>query len=148
MFYPTGESTKGRTLVSIDDNNESLVLMEETEESFLIELNEWLEKNNYCVEKRELKHFMENCGFCSDEEIQEMEGGAPMDGGAFATLGSTPGMGDVSAPGPDGSIGSGDRFDSLTVGTNAAKSTKKKKRKKLRVLNDFDTFIKAMAVNQ
>jgi hypothetical protein len=47
-------------------------------------------------------------------------------GGAMASLGSTPGMGNVVPPTPN-KTGSGDQFPSLTVGTPAAKNKKKKK---------------------
>ena len=51
-------------------------------------------------------------------------------GGAFASLPSTPGMGNVVPPTP-GKEGSGDQFPTLTAGTPAAKGKKKNK------LNDF-----------
>jgi len=152
MFYPTGDSTKGKTLVSVKDHEQDIMPMEESENDFLTELNSWLEENKYCVEKSELKSFMEDCGFCSDDEIAEMEGGAPAappaSGGGFASLGSTPGMGDVASPGVDGSPGSGDRFDNLTVGTPAAKKSKGKKKKKLSIISDIGSFIEAMKKNQ
>lgn len=154
MFYPTGDTTGGRTLISVKENSDSILPMEESENNFLAELDSWLEENNYCVEKSELKSFMEDCGFCTDDEIAEMEGGAPApaappaSGGGFADLGSTPGMGNVTSPGIDGSPGSGDKFDSLTAGTPAAKRRKSKRKKELSIINDFDTFMAAMKKNQ
>jgi hypothetical protein len=47
-------------------------------------------------------------------------------GGAFASLPSTPGMGNVVPPTPE-KEGSGDQFPSLSVGTPAAKGKKKKR---------------------
>lgn len=155
MFYPTGDSTNGRTLVSLEEftkNNELL----ENEESFMNELDNWLEANEYCVQESELKWVLEDCGFCSDD-IEEMEGGGAPDGGggAFATLGTTPGMGNVAAPGVDGTPGSGDVFTTLTPGTPAAKKRtskkireKKVRKKAYREISDFDTFVKAMKTYQ
>jgi len=156
MFYPTGNSTNGRTLVSMNDNMDSILPMQESENPFLDKLGSWLETNEYCVEKRELKYFMENCSACSVEEITEMEGGAPDGGGgAFATLGTTPGMGNVAEPGVDGSPGSGDKFTTLSAGTPAAKKRRGRRKKRIMkkkkvysAISDFSSFIKAMKAYQ
>lgn len=73
-------------------------------------------------------------------------------GGAMASLGSTPGMGNVIPPGPD-RTGSGDKFPSLGVGTPAAKKKKKKTSKEnpspmSNSLMDFRSFMKATKTNQ
>jgi len=60
-------------------------------------------------------------------------------------------MGNVTAPAAggtnadfyDGAVGSGDKFPSLTVGTQAARKGNKKKKKKERLVKTFDDF-KAM----
>jgi hypothetical protein len=74
-----------------------------------------------------------------------------MGGGSFATLNTVSGMGPVEAPGAGGTnadfyngpVGSGDKFDTLTVGTPAARKGSKKK-KRDRVVKDFGTFVEAM----
>lgn len=72
-------------------------------------------------------------------------------GGAMASLGSTPGMGNVVPPGPGNKEGSGDQFPSLTVGTPAAKKKKKKAPKESPISNslmDFKSFMKSSKANQ
>jgi hypothetical protein len=70
-------------------------------------------------------------------------------GGPMASLGSTPGMGNVIPPGP-GRTGSGDQFPSLEVGTPAAKKKKKKKDNNPidTSLMDFKTFLSRGKGNQ
>jgi hypothetical protein len=73
-------------------------------------------------------------------------------GGPMASLAGTPGMGNVSPPGP-GRTGSGDQFPSLTVGTPAAKKKKKKVSKEntspiSSSLMDFKTFMNNTKTNQ
>jgi hypothetical protein len=71
-------------------------------------------------------------------------------GGAFATLPSVPGMGNVKPPMPDGTPGSGDQFPTLTAGTPGAKKKKNKKEPNpidTSVL-DFESFKKKMKQNQ
>jgi hypothetical protein len=80
-------------------------------------------------------------------------------GGAFASLSSTPGMGNVVPPTPN-EKGSGDQFPTLTAGTPAAKGKKKKSKTALPApaaktpnpidtsLMSFDTFLKNMKKNQ
>jgi hypothetical protein len=86
-------------------------------------------------------------------------------GGAFASLPSTPGMGNVVPPTP-GKEGSGDQFPSLSVGTPAAKGRKKNKnydyvgatgtsKKNTKSANpldtsimDFNTFLSSSKKNQ
>lgn len=70
--------------------------------------------------------------------------------GAFASLSSTPGMGDIKPPMPDGTPGSGDQFPSLTVGTPAAKKKDKKKQENpySSSLMDFKSFMKSGKKNQ
>ena len=59
--------------------------------------------------------------------------------GAMATLGNTPGMGEVAPPTRD-SVGSGDQFPTLTAGTPAAKGKKTKTKK----MTDSDVDKKAL----
>jgi hypothetical protein len=88
-----------------------------------------------------------------DFELDENDMGG---GGAMATLNTTPGMGPVTPPqGPGTNAnfydvakqGSGDKFDSLTVGTPAAQNDDKKKKKK-RTIQTFMDFAKAMKMLQ
>lgn len=154
LYYPTGNSTGGRTLVCLCCEDDTPV-MESGCSPEVIEsaYKEWLDENEYCVEKWQMENkILEDCG-CDSYSLKEMEGGAPAGdmGGGFASLDSTPGMGPVVAPGAGGTnadfyngpVGSGDKFPTLTAGTPAArKKTKKKKRD--RVVKDFGTFVEAM----
>lgn len=72
--------------------------------------------------------------------------------GPMASLGSTPGMGDVIPPGP-GRTGSGDQFPTLTAGTPAAKKKKRKVSKETSnpidsSIMDFKSFLKNSKTNQ
>ncbi len=68
--------------------------------------------------------------------------------GTMASVATTPGMGEVSAP-TQTSTGSGDQFPSLTTGTLASKKTTKKKEKKTddKVMS-WEDFRKSMVKNQ
>ena len=152
MLYPTGKSTKGRTLICMNDHDEFMDKLEEDSSDVMHDIDCWLEENDYCVEKWQLKEYLESCG-CSSNTIKEMEGGS-VDGGSFASLDSTPGIGNPSLPSGDGTNagfydssnnGSGDKFASITVGTPSAKG---KKKKKLSMLSDFDAFKKSMESSQ
>ena len=152
MFYPTGNNTEGRVLVCMKDHEDKVLDLSSDSSSFLDNITEWLGENNYCVEKWQLKEYMKTCG-CDESMIEEMEGGDG--GGGFASLGSTPGMGDVSSPSAGGTnldfysgdVGSGDIFTTLYPGTPAAKK-KKGKRKDLSLIKDFDKFVNSMKKNQ
>lgn len=155
MYYPTGNSTRGRTLVCMCCENDVPIMEDqETPDAIEVKIKEWLDENNYCVEKWQMDEKMKSCG-CEGYDLQEMEGGAPagdMGGGSFATLGTTQGMGNVTAPAAggtnadfyDGAVGSGDKFPSLTVGTPAARKGGKKKKKKERLVKTFDDFKEMM----
>jgi hypothetical protein len=69
--------------------------------------------------------------------------------GAMASVATTPGMGNVSAP-TQTSTGSGDQFPSLTAGTPAAKKTPKKKEEKTdnNKVMSWKDFKKNMVKNQ
>lgn len=158
MYYPTGKYTNGRTIVCMCCEGDAPV-MEGQELPNLMEskIKNWLDENNYCVEKWQMQEKMKSCG-SEGYELQEMEGGAPADGGggAFATLGTTQGMGNVQAPAAggtnadfySGAVGSGDKFPSLTVGTPAANKGSTKKKKEDRVIKSFDAFKKMMKTLQ
>lgn len=153
MFYPTGNTTEGREIIDIEGYGNQITDLQEENEPFLEKVKSWLDEKEYCVEKSQLKKYMKSNGF-SEEEIKEMEGGDG--GGGFASLGSTPGMGDVSAPSSggtnsdfyNGEVGSGDVFTSLTVGTGASSKKGKKKKRGLSLLQDFDKFVSSMRKNQ
>lgn len=151
MFYPTGEKTQGSVLVCMRDYDDKISAFSSDSDTFLESITEWLTENNYCVEKWQLKEYMKGCG-CSEDMIKEMEGGDG--GGGFASLGSTPGMGDVSTPTAGGTnydfysgeAGSGDIFTTLYPGTSSAKKGKKKK--SLSLIKDFQKFVNSMKKNQ
>lgn len=150
MYYPTGSHTGGRTIVCFCCEDAPVMESECSPSVAESIYKKWLDENNYCVEKWQMENkIMEACG-CDGYSLQEMDGGAPAGdmGGGFASLDTTPGMGPVVAPGAggtnadfyDGPVGSGDKFSSLTVGTPAAG----KKKKKDRVIKDFNSFKEAM----
>jgi hypothetical protein len=81
-----------------------------------------------------------------EEDMGAAAPAAPAAG--FATLGTVQGMGNPATPTNTGTnasfynpsaVGSGDRFDSITVGTPAAKG--KKKGKKNPIIKSFDNFL-------
>lgn len=145
VFYPTGPGTKGRTVVCMCCED-GVPMMEGQEAADAMEkkIKQWLDDNEYVVETWQMKEKMKSCG-AGDYELQEMEGGGDAGGGAFASLDSTPGMGNVMPPEAGGTnadfyggrVGSGDKFTTLTVGTPAAKKNKKKDRK----VKDYKSFI-------
>lgn len=152
MLYPTGKSTKGRTLICMNDHEEFMNKIEEDSSDVMHDVDCWLEENDYCVEKWQLREYLESCG-CPSNVIKEMEGGSA-DGGSFASLDSTPGMGNPSLPSGDGTnagfydvnnVGSGDKFTTLTAGTPAGK---KKNKKKLSMITDFAAFKDSMKKSQ
>lgn len=146
MLYPTGKTTKGRCLVCMEDEAPEIEkALRECGTSGLMEsFRRWLDENKYCVECWQMKKHLTERGMAPEKLDEEMGGapaapsapaGAPA-GSAFATLGSTPGMGNVATPTNGGTnvgfynpakSGSGDKFPSLTVGTQAAKGRGKKK---------------------
>ena len=142
MFYPTGPVTNGRTVVCMCCED-GVPVMEGQESANDMEkkIKQWLDDNDYVVETWQMNEKMKSCGV-NEYELQEMEGGG---GGGFASLDATPGMGNVMPPQAGGTnadfyggrVGSGDKFPSLTVGTPAAKKSKKKEKK----VNDFKTFL-------
>ena len=155
LYYPTGQSPAGRTLVCLCCEDDTTV-MESGCSPEMVEsaYKSWLDENDYCVEKWQIEEeILEKCD-CDSYSLKEMDGGAPagdMGGGSFATLNTVSGMGPVEAPGAGGTnadfyngpVGSGDKFDTLTVGTPAARKGSKKK-KRDRVVKDFGTFVEAM----
>ena len=138
LYYPTGPTTGGRTLVCMCC--EDLPMMEDSmgPEGTESCIREWLDEKNYCVESWQMEKHMNECGY-SGYELQEMDG-------AFATLGTVNGMGDVATPGAGGTnadfyngpVGSGDTF-------GAKGKMARQKTTKFRNLNDFSTFISKKA---
>ena len=112
-------------------------------------INKWLDGNDYCVEKWQLKEYLKAKGM-SEAQINEDMGAAPAaPAPGLATLGNVSGMGNPAPPSSAGATnagfynpantGSGDKFPSLTAGTPSAKKGKvvsnyleflKKKKKK------------------
>lgn len=157
MFYPTGTSTKGRCLVCMEDEAPQIesCLCECGPDKMLESFKKWLDECNYCVECWQMKENLEKRGVKSESIDEDMGAGAPAApagapaGSAFATLGSTPGMGNVATPQNGGTNvgfynstkdGSGDNFPSLAVGTPAAK----KKIKKSKSVISYLDFIKGI----
>ncbi len=147
MFFPTGNTTQGHTVVCLcccDDlpyhESES-----SSAEEILESLCEWMVENSYCTENWQVENYIQKCGF-PKFKMQESEGG-------MASLNSTPGMGPVTPPtGPGTNAnfydvskqGSGDKFTSLTVGTPAAKNSKKGKKSSPKTIQNFSDFVKSM----
>ncbi len=143
MFYPTGAGTQGRTVVCMCCED-GVPVMESQESANDMEkkIKQWLDDNDYVVETWQMMEKMKSCGV-NEYELTEMEGG--MDGGSsFASLDTTPGMGNVMPPEAGGTnadfysgrVGSGDKFSTLTVGTPAAKKGQKKRKVK-----DYKSFL-------
>ena len=145
MFYPTGNSTNGRKLVCIDDERKNI-------DSYLDECNcdescncveNWLNQNDYCVEKWQLRNYLS--GPSGVRKIDEdMDGGAAPAPG-LSTLGNVGGMGNPVSPTNDGTnagfydstkTGSGDKFNTMSAGTNAA-NKKGRGRKKMISYKEF-----------
>jgi hypothetical protein len=134
MFYPTLEN---RCLVCMDDEkNEIDEAIKDCGPDDVVEmLTEWLNEKSYCVETRQLDKFLADKGIVRKISEDDMGGGAPAPG--LATLGNVGGMGNPTAPTNGGTnagfydatkSGSGDKFASLSVGTQAAGSKNKKKK--------------------
>jgi hypothetical protein len=84
-------------------------------------------------------------------DIDEQDGGGMGDGGGFASLDSTPGMGDIHPP-IGNEEGSGDVFPSIGFSKDRKKKGKERKRKSGKMVDtslmNFDTFIKNSKKNQ
>jgi len=138
MFYPTGKNTKGRCLVCVDDESDNLEEQYSKcgPENIIESVSKWLDENNYCMEKWQLKKYLESKGCQDCSRIDEdMDGG----GAGLATLGSVNGMGNPATPTNDGTnagfynpamVGSGDKFTSISSG-----GKRNRKRKLLNFLN-------------
>ncbi len=144
MYYPTGQLTNGRTLVCMCcESDVPMMESEETANDMEKKIKQWLDDNQYVVEMWQMQEKMKSCGVL-EYELQEMDGGGDV-GGGFASLDATPGMGNVIPPQAGGTnadfyggkVGSGDKFTTLTVGTPAAKKSKKKERK----VKDYKSFL-------
>ena len=144
MYYPTGQLTNGRTLVCMCcEKDVPMMESEETANDMEKKIKQWLDDNQYVVEMWQMQEKMKSCGVY-EYELQEMDGGGDA-GGGFASLDATPGMGNVIPPQAGGTnadfyggkVGSGDKFTTLTVGTPAAKKSKKKERK----VKDYKSFL-------
>lgn len=119
---------------------------QETGDTMEKKIKQWLDDNDYVVEMWQMSERMKSC-VGEGYELQEMEGGPAGDagGGAFASLDTTQGMGNVIPPEAGGTnadfyggrVGSGDKFSTLTVGTPAARKNKKKDRK----VKDYKSFL-------
>lgn len=157
MLYPTGKTTGNRCLVCMEDEKPQIeeCLSECGTDQMFETFKKWLDENSYCVECWQMKEYLQAKGVPADRIDEDMGAGAPAApsapaggaaGSAFATLGSTPGMG-IAAPPTNGGTnagfydaskdGSGDKFPSLAVGTPAAASNKKRKNRAIASYLDF-----------
>lgn len=158
MFYPTGNSTNGRKLICIDDERKKLdeclgeCKCKDSEGSCTCDesncgeckcnescncVENWLGENNYCVERWQLKNYLTDRGLSTNKLVEDNGGGgAPAAG--LATLGNVGGMGNPAPPTNGGTnsgfydttkSGSGDIFNTMSAGTNAAKKRAKGKKK-------------------
>jgi len=155
MFYPSGETPNGKTVVCIEDERAELDKLTEGCEDFLAveEITEWLAEHDYCVEAWQMKEYLISKGVNESIVNEDMAaGGAPAPAGApaagFATLGTVTGMGNPATPQNGGTNsgfynnslnGSGDKFSTLTAGTAAGKKEKKKTRK---IVTSYLDFVK------
>jgi hypothetical protein len=147
FFYPTGSTTAGRCVVCLEDEELPVNEYNDTPRSIERKLKEYLDENQYCVETWQAEQYMHSNGYPEYEMKLSEEMGGDM-GGGFASLDSTPGMGNVATPQMDGTnsdfysgkVGSGDKFPTLTVGTPAAK-----KRGNKRLFKSFEEFKKFLA---
>jgi hypothetical protein len=146
MFFPTGNTTQGHTIVCLCCCDDLPYHEAETSsaEEILESICEWMQENAYCTESWQVENYIQKCGY-PDFSMQESEGG-------MASLNTTPGMGAVTPPtGPGTNAnfynaakqGSGDKFTSLTVGTPSAQN-KKGKKTKSRTIQNFSDFVKSM----
>ena len=140
MFYPTGNSTNGRKLVCLEDERENLdKCMAECNCSESCNCVEnWLGENQYCVEKWQLENYLRDRALTSYKIDEEDMGGAAAPAPGLSTLGNVGGMGNPSPPTNGGTdagfydsnkTGSGDTFNTMTVGTNAARKKTRGKKK-------------------
>jgi len=143
MFYPSGETPKGRLVICMEDSKPEIdEATANCQDYCIVEcLTEWLHENECCVEDWQMKEYLKNKGVGEDQMNEDMAAGAgaaPAPG--LATLNTTAGMGNPQAPMNGGTNagfynssldGSGDKFPSLNVGTSAAGSSKRKKGERL-----------------
>ena len=121
MLYPTGNNTKGRMLVCISDVEPELDnKTSDCNDDCIVEcVGKWMNEKNYCTESWQLKSYLKNKGITESRIDEDMEGG-------LASLDTVGGMGTVTPP-TSTSTGSGDKFDSVAVGTSASKKNSKKR---------------------
>ena len=137
MFHPTGKLPKGKTLICMIDEEDTLDdIIDECQSSdqYVSAITEWLNENDYCVECWQMKEYLKAKGMDELKMNEDMVAAAPAPG--LATLGTVGGMGNPAPPSAAGATnagfynpgnqGSGDKFPSLTAGTPAARTKKKK----------------------
>lgn len=152
MFYPSGKVPNGKMVICLKDSKPEIdeVTMECDESCMLECIREWLDETQCCAECWQLNEYLQERGVDVDVNEHLNEDGAAAaaaPGPGFATLGNTPGMGQVQAPMNGGTNagfynnslnGSGDKFPSLTAGTPAAKA----KQTKSKIVKNYLEFMK------
>jgi len=145
MFFPTGNTTQGHTIVCLCCCDDLPYHEAETSsaEEILESICEWMQENAYCTESWQVENYIQKCGY-PDFSMQESEGG-------MASLNTTPGMGPVTPPtGPGTNAnfydaskeGSGDKFDTLTVVSPSAKRKAEGKKPRKKIIQSFSDFMK------
>jgi len=150
MFYPTGKSLNGKTLVCMMDEEEELDDMIDEcggSSEYVKKITGWLDEKDYCVESWQMKEYLKAKGM-EEEKMNEDMGAAAAPAPGMATLGNVGGMGNPAPPSSGGATnagfydpsnnGSGDKFPSLTVGSPAARS-----RKHTKTVKSYLDFVKS-----
>lgn len=151
MFYPSGKVPNGKLVICLDDSRPEIdAVTEDCNEDCMLEcIREWLDETECCAESWQLKEYLKEKGLDEDLVNEDMAGGAAAGSPApgLATLGNTPGMGNVQAPMNGGTNagfynnslnGSGDKFPSLSAGTPSARA----KQTKSKIVKNYLDFMK------
>lgn len=137
MFYPTGKSPNGKTLVCLEDCRCDIdEATKNCTDDCLVEcMTEWMNENDCCCEEWQFKNYLKGRGM-KDNKVNEDVGAG------LSSLGSTPGMGNVVSP-SNGGTNSGFYNDSLNgSGDNFSSSMRISTRNKKRSIKSYKDFMK------